>query len=123
VWGFRLGRIEFSLRALPLGSFVRLDVRELRSRPVRHQLLVHIAGISVNAVAALAAHGTLFGSINLLLAVGNLLPLYQHDGWKCGLLLFRYLLGRPSRPVEWTYTFSGCFISISLIGTVVRAFM
>src|SRR5687768_14345808 len=61
VGGLRLGSIQFSLRALPLGSFVRLDVRELRSRPVRQQLLVHIAGIAVNSVAAIAAHGTMFG--------------------------------------------------------------
>ena len=31
--GFRLGGVRFSLRVLPLGSFVRLDGTALRDRP------------------------------------------------------------------------------------------
>lgn len=123
LFGFRVGSLHFNLRALPLGSFVRLDARELRSRPARQQLLVHASGVGVNLIAATLADGTLFGWINLLLAAGNLLPLYQHDGWKCGLVLMRAILGRPSRPVEWTYTFSGCFISLVIINTLVRVFL
>ena len=110
--GFEAGGVRYSLRALPLGSFVRLDGTQLRNCPLAQQLFVHLAGVLVNLLAAAAARGTLFGWINLLLAVGNLLPLYQHDGWKCGVAIMRSVLRRQSRPVEWVFTFSGCFASI-----------
>ena len=121
--GIRLGTVSINLRAFPLGSFVRLNGRELHARPITQQLLIHLAGVCVNLIVGLQVYGTLFGWVNLLLAAGNLLPLYQHDGWKCGLVLMRALLGRPSRPVEWTFTFSGCFISLIIINIIVRAFM
>lgn len=123
ILGFRAGPILFSLRALPLGSFVRLNAQELRGKSIRQQLLVHLAGVLVNTALGIAAYGTLFGWVNLLLAAGNLLPLYQHDGWKCGVVLMRALVGRKSRPVEWTFTFSGCFISLVLINSIVRYFI
>lgn len=121
--GFRLASIQFNIRFLPFGSFVRLNVTELRSKPARQQLFVHLAGVAINFIFALATYGTLFGWINLLLAAGNLLPLYQHDGWKCGLVVMRTLLGRKSLPVEWTFTFCGCYISLFLINLLVHCFI
>ena len=51
--------------------------------------------------------GTFFGTLNLVLAIGNLVPLYQQDGWKTGMVIFRRQFGRPSPLVEWTFTISG----------------
>jgi len=115
VGGFRVGGVRFNLRLLPLGSFVRLHTKELHHKPISQQLIVHLAGVFVNLVASSVAFGTIFGWINLLLAITNLLPLYQHDGWKCGVALMRNLLGRRSSPVEWTFTFSGAVVSLVLL--------
>lgn len=120
LFGFRLGSIRFSLRALPLGSFVRLDGTALREKSVRQQLFVHLGGIIFNLIVGVATYGTVFGGVNLLIAAGNVLPLYQHDGWKCGLVLMRALLQRPSRPAEWAFTFSGGFVSLVIGWTVLR---
>lgn len=121
VAGFRLGTVCFNLRLLPLGSFVRLNSHELHARPLPQQLCIHMAGICLNLMIVPLAYGTLFGWLNLLLAAGNLLPIYQHDGWKCGLVLVRAILGKKSRPVEWTYTFSGGFVSLLLVWIILRA--
>jgi membrane-associated protease RseP (regulator of RpoE activity) len=118
--GFRLGRVAFNLRILPLGSFVRLDGAALAERSVPQQLLVHLGGISFNLIVALAAHGTIFGWINFLIAVANLLPLYKHDGWKCVVVLMRALLQKKSQPVEWIFTFSGGFISLVILNSVLQ---
>lgn len=120
--GFRLGRVAFNLRLLPLGSFVRLDGTALAERSVPQQLLVHLGGITFNLIVALAAHGTLFGWINLLVALANLLPLYKHDGWKCGVVMARVLLQKKSQPVEWVFTFSGGFVSLIIVDTLLHVF-
>ena len=75
--GFSLAGIRFNLRAIPVGSFVRLDGTALKERSVRAQLLVHLGGVIFNVVAGLLTYGTMFGWLNLLLAAGNILPLYQ----------------------------------------------
>lgn len=130
-FGFGVGRrlftiqfasIRFALRLLPFGSFVMLDGTALRERTVAEQLFVHLGGVIFNLIAGLAAYGTVFGWINLLLAAGNLLPLYQHDGWKCGVVLMRALLRRKSQPAEWVFTFSGGFVSLLIAWFVIRAF-
>jgi membrane-associated protease RseP (regulator of RpoE activity) len=118
--GFRLGNICFNLRALPVGSFVRLDGTALKERSVRAQLLVHLAGIIFNLVAGFLTYGTTFGWLNLLLAAGNILPLYQHDGWKCGVVIIRALLRRKSQPAERAFTFSGGFVSLLIAWAVVQ---
>jgi membrane-associated protease RseP (regulator of RpoE activity) len=123
LFGFRLGSIRFSLRALPLGSFVMLDGTALKERSVRAQLFVHLAGIIFNIVAGLLTYGTVFGWMNLLLAAGNILPLYQHDGWKCGVVIMRALLQRKSQPAERVFTFSGGFVSLVIGWYVVRMFI
>jgi membrane-associated protease RseP (regulator of RpoE activity) len=121
--GFRLGSIRFNLRAIPIGSFVMLDGAALKERSVRAQLLVHLGGIIFNVVAGFLTYGTVFGWMNLLLAAGNILPLYQHDGWKCGVVIMRALLRRKSQPAERAFTFSGGFVSLVIAWYVVRMFV
>lgn len=121
--GFRLGGIRFSLRALPIGSFVMLDGTALKQRSVQAQLLVHLAGIIFNLIAGVLTYGTTFGWLNFLLAAGNILPLYQHDGWKCGVVIMRALMQRKSEPAERAFTFSGGFISLVIAWAVVRMFV
>lgn len=121
--GFRLGAIHFNLRAIPAGSFVRLDGDALKQRSVQAQLLVHTGGIIFNLVACLFTYGTMFGWLNLLLAAGNILPLYQHDGWKCGVVIMRALMRRKSQPAERAFTFSGGFVSLLIAWAVIRMFL
>jgi membrane-associated protease RseP (regulator of RpoE activity) len=123
LFGFRLGSLRFSLRILPLGSFLMIDGTELKERAVQEQLLVHLGGVILNLIACALTYGTIFGWFNLLLAAGNLLPLYQHDGWKCGVVIMRALLQRKSQPAERVFTFSGGFLSLVLAGVVIRLFM
>ena len=122
LFGFRLGSLRFSLRALPLGSFLMIDGTALKERSVPEQLLVHLGGVIFNLIAFTLTYGTMFGWFNLLLATGNLLPLYQHDGWKCGVVIMRALLQRKSQPAERVFTFSGGFISLVIAGIVIRLF-
>ena len=121
--GFRLGGIRFNLRAIPVGSFVMLDGTALKEKSVRAQLLVHLGGIIFNVIAGVFTYGTTFGWLNLLLAAGNILPLYQHDGWKCGVVLMRALLRRKSQPAERVFTFSGGFVSLLIAWAVARMFI
>ena len=121
--GFSLAGIRFNLRAIPVGSFVRLDGTALKERSVRAQLLVHLGGVIFNVVAGFLTYGTMFGWLNLLLAAGNILPLYQHDGWKCGVVIMRALMQRKSQPAERVFTFSGGFVSLLIAWAVVRMFI
>jgi Zn-dependent protease len=84
------------------------------------QLFVLGAGVAVNIVLAFLAWGTLFGVFNLALAIGNLIPLYQLDGWKSGMVISRRLFGRPSPLVEWILTLGGGAIGLSVF---LRAFL
>ncbi len=120
---FRLSGVRFSLRLIPLGSFVRLDGDALKDRSIQQQLFVHLGGIALNIVAGLATFGTIFSWINLLVAAGNVLPLYQHDGWKCGVVIMRAALRRKSQPVEWAFTFSGGFVSLVAVWAIIRLFI
>ena len=121
--GFSLAGIQFNLRAIPVGSFVRLDGTALKERSVQAQLLVHLGGVIFNVVAGFLTYGTMFGWLNLLLAAGNILPLYQHDGWKCGVVIMRALMQRKSQPAERAFTFSGGFVSLLIAWAVVRMFI
>ena len=121
--GFRLGSIRFNLRAIPISSFVMLDGTALKERSVRAQLLVHLGGIIFNIVAGLLTYGTMFGWFNLLLAGGNILPFYQHDGWKCGVVIMRALLQRKSEHAERAFTYSGGFVSVLVAWAVIRIFI
>jgi membrane-associated protease RseP (regulator of RpoE activity) len=114
IFSFRWGTVEYKFHALPLGAYVRLDMSELQRRPLSQQVLIMLAGVNVNLVAAALTAGTRFSAVNLLLAATNLLPLYQQDGWKCGMLMLRAMLRRRSALVEWTFTIAGSFISVTL---------
>ena len=120
LFAFEIKKFRVSFRALPLGSFIRLDGASLSRRPLAERLFVHSAGALVNLLLAAVTFGTFFGYINLLLGLTNLLPIYQHDGWKCGVALMRALLRKESRPVEWVFTFSGCFASIAMVYYLVQ---
>jgi membrane-associated protease RseP (regulator of RpoE activity) len=123
LFGFRAGSIRLTFRALPVGSFVMLDGTVLLERSVRAQLLVHLGGVIFNLVAGLLTYGTMFGWMNLLLAAGNILPLYQHDGWKCGVAIMRALMQRNSQPAERALTFSGGFVSLVIAWVIVQMFI
>jgi membrane-associated protease RseP (regulator of RpoE activity) len=123
LFGFRVGSIRLTFRALPIGSFVMLDGTLLKQRSVRAQLLVHLGGVIFNMIAGLMTYGTIFGWLNLLLAAGNILPLYQHDGWKCGVTIMRALMQRKSQPAERAFTFSGGFVSLVIAWVVLRMFV
>lgn len=112
--GVRLGGVEFKLHVLPVGAYVRLDMEELQRRGLSQQVFVLLAGILVNIAAAVLAHGTWFGAMNFLLAATNILPLYQQDGWKCGMVVMRAALRRRSALVEWTFTIAGGVASLVL---------
>ena len=115
LFSFRCGDVEYKLHALPIGAYVRLDIAELQRRALSQQVLILLAGIIVNLLAAASALRTPFGTMNLLLAATNILPLYQQDGWKCGMVMLRALLKRRSAMVEWTFTIAGSVLSLSLI--------
>ena len=113
--GFKRGGVEYKLHLLPLGAYVRLDMAGLQTRPLSQQVLVLLAGVIVNLCAASLASGTVFGAMNYLLAATNLLPFYQQDGWKCGMVLVRALMQRKSALVEWTFTIAGGGASVALL--------
>lgn len=112
LWKIRLHDIDYGLRLLPIGAYVRLDMGGLQRRPLAQQLFVLSAGIVVNFLLGMIAWGTFFGTLNLALAIGNLLPFYQQDGWKSGMVLCRRVFGRPSPLVEWAFTISGGFMGL-----------
>jgi membrane-associated protease RseP (regulator of RpoE activity) len=120
---FQIASIKLSFGVLPTGSFVMLDGAVLKQRTLSQQLFVHLGGIILNLVAGLLAYGTTFSWMNFLLAAGNILPLYQHDGWKCGVVILRALMQRTSPQLERAFTFSGGFLSLVIAWYVTRMFV
>jgi hypothetical protein len=119
LFGVRRRNIDFAVRLWPAGAYVRLDLDELQQRPLAQQVLVLLAGIIANLLVATATSGSRFSLINLLLAAGNTLPLYQQDGWKCGMVMLRCVLGRKSAFVEWTFTIAGGLLSVTLFSALI----
>jgi hypothetical protein len=119
IYSRRVRNIDFIFRLLPLGAYVRFDVAELQKRKLRQQVLVLMAGIIGNLISASLSAGTPFSVINYLLAATNILPLYQQDGWKCGIVMLRGILGRKSLTVEWTFTIAGSILSFAVLATAV----
>ena len=117
--GFRFNGVDYQVRILPIGAYVRLDMVELSRRPLSQQVLVLLAGIITNLVVAALATGTSFGLMNYLLAATNVLPLYQQDGWKCGMMMLRGTFQRKSSLAEWTFTLAGGFLSLTLMAAAV----
>ena len=120
---FKVRGLRFCLRPFPIASSVLLDGKALHDRSLTQQLLVHLGGILFNLIAGCSAYGTTFGWINLLLAAGNLLPLYHHDGWRCGILIVRAILKHKNEPVERAFTYSGAFVSLVITWQVIRVFV
>ena len=120
LYGVRLSQVDCQLRLLPIGAYVQMDMRVLQSRPLFQQLFILGAGIGVNLTLAVAAWGTLFGALNLALAIGNMVPVYQLDGWKSGMVICRRVFGRPSPLVEWILTLGGGAIALAVL---IRAFL
>jgi membrane-associated protease RseP (regulator of RpoE activity) len=120
LFGVRLSSVDYQLRLVPVGAYVQMDMIALQRRPLMQQLFVLGAGIGVNFLLCVLAWGTLFGVLNLALAIGNLIPLYQLDGWKGGMVIVKRPFGRPSPLVEWTLTLGGGAIALAVL---VRAFL
>jgi len=115
LFGVRLSEVDCQLRLLPVGAYVQMDIAALQRRPLLQQLFVLGAGIGVNLVLCVLTWGTLFGALNLALAIGNLIPLYQLDGWKSGMVIVRRMFGRPSPLVEWILTLGGGVIALAVL--------
>jgi membrane-associated protease RseP (regulator of RpoE activity) len=113
--GVRLHHVDCQLRLLPIGAYIQMDMRVLQSRPLLQQLFVLGAGIGVNLALCAVTWGSLFAALNLALAIGNLVPLYQLDGWKSGMVICRRMFGRPSPLVEWILTLGGGAIALSVL--------
>lgn len=120
LFGVRFSKVECQLRLLPVGAYVRMDMIALQRRPLPQQLFVLGAGIAVNLVLCVLTWGSIFSALNLALAIGNLIPLYQLDGWKSGMVIVRSLFGRSSPLVEWVLTLGGGAIALAVF---VRAFL
>ena len=120
VFGVRFSKVDCQLRLLPVGAYVQMDLVALQRRPLLQQLFVLGAGIGVNLVLCVVTWGSLFSVLNLALAIGNLIPLYQLDGWKGGMVIVRSMFGRPSPLVEWILTLGGGAIGLAVL---VRAFL
>jgi hypothetical protein len=112
----RIGQqLDLHIRLLPLGAYVRMDMSTLVSRSLSQQLFVLGAGIAVNLLLFFLTAGTAFGALNLGLAIGNTLPLYQQDGWKGGIAVCRRIFGQPNPIVEWSLTISGALLGLFIV--------
>jgi membrane-associated protease RseP (regulator of RpoE activity) len=119
IFGIRARGVDYQLRLLPLGAYIRMDMSTLQKRPLFQQLFVLLAGIAVNVILAVVAWGTFFGALNLVLAVGNVFPFYQQDGWKSGMVVFRRVFKRRSPLVEWSFTLSPGLVGFFLLIRVI----
>ena len=115
LYGVRVSNVDCNVRLLPVGAYVQMDMLALQRRPLLQQLFVLGAGVGVNLVLAALTWGSLFGALNLALAIGNLIPFYQLDGWKSGMVILRRMFGRPSPLVEWVLTLGGGAIALAVL--------
>jgi membrane-associated protease RseP (regulator of RpoE activity) len=122
IFGVRVRKVDYQLRLLPIGAYIQMDMIALQARPLWQQLFVLGAGIGMNLVLGFATWGSLFASLNLALAIGNIVPFYQLDGWKSGMVICRRIFGGPSPVVEWVFTLGGGAIALALIVRAVLNF-
>lgn len=120
LFGVRVSDVDCQLRMLPVGAYIQMDMVALQTRPLLQQLFVLGAGIGMNLTLCALTWGSLFGALNLALAIGNIVPFYQLDGWKSGMVICRRMFGRPSPLVEWVLTLGGGAIALAVF---VRAFL
>jgi membrane-associated protease RseP (regulator of RpoE activity) len=111
--------VDYQLRLLPIGAYIRMDMASLQTRPLAQQLVVLLAGILVNLILGVLTWGTFFGTLNMALALTNLLPVYQQDGWKTGIVISRHVLGRASARVEWSFTILSALIAVAIFARAV----
>jgi membrane-associated protease RseP (regulator of RpoE activity) len=116
---FRVGKVDCQIRLFPMSAYVQMDMGLLQQKPLIKQLFVLGAGIGVNLVLCALTWGSLCGVFNLALALGNLIPLYQLDGWKSGMVILRRMFGRPSPLVEWILTIGGGAIGLSILARAI----
>jgi len=116
----RVSDVDCTVRLIPVGAYVQMDMRVLQRRPLLQQLFVLGAGVGVNLVLAVLTWGSLFGALNLALAIGNVIPFYQLDGWKSGMVICRRMFGRSSPLVEWILTLGGGAIALAVL---IRGFL
>jgi membrane-associated protease RseP (regulator of RpoE activity) len=119
LFGVRVSDVDYQLRALPVGAYIQMDMVALQTRPLLQQLFVLGAGVGVNLVLCVLTWGTVFSTLNLALAIGNIVPFYQLDGWKSGMVILRRIFGGPSPLVEWVLTLGGGAIALAVF---IRAF-
>lgn len=122
LFGVRVGKVDYQLRLLPVGAYIQMDMIALQARPLWQQLFVLGAGIGMNLLLCIVTWGSLFASLNLALAIGNIVPFYQLDGWKSGMVICRRMLGGPSPVVEWVFTLGGGAIALALVVRAVLNF-
>ena len=115
LYAARVSEVDCTVRLLPVGAYVQMDMLALQRRPLMQQLFVLGAGVGVNLVLAVLTWGSLFGVLNLALAIGNMIPFYQLDGWKSGMVICRRMFGRPSPLVEWMLTLGGGAIALAVL--------
>jgi membrane-associated protease RseP (regulator of RpoE activity) len=120
LFGVRVSDVDCQLRMLPVGAYIQMDMIALQARPLMQQLFVLGAGVGMNLTLCVLTWGSLFGALNLALAIGNIVPFYQLDGWKSGMVICRRMFGRPSPLVEWVLTLGGGAIVLAVF---VRAFL
>ena len=120
LFGVRVSDVDCQLRMLPVGAYIQMDMIALQRRPLLQQLFVLGAGVGMNLTLCALTWGSLFGALNLALAIGNIVPFYQLDGWKSGMVICRRMFGRPSPLVEWVLTLGGGAIALAVF---VRAFL
>lgn len=118
--GVRVSDVDCQLRMLPVGAYIQMDMVTLQTRPLLQQLFVLGAGVGMNLVLAVLTWGSVFSALNLALAIGNIVPFYQLDGWKSGMVICRRIFGRPSPLVEWVLTLGGGAIVLAIL---IRAFL
>ena len=120
LFGVRVSDVDCQLRMLPVGAYIQMDMVALQARPLLQQLFVLGAGVGMNLVLCVLTWGSLFSALNLALAIGNIVPFYQLDGWKSGMVIVRRMFGRPSPLVEWVLTIGGGAIVLAIL---IRAFL
>jgi membrane-associated protease RseP (regulator of RpoE activity) len=120
LFGVRVSDVDCQLRMLPVGAYIQMDMVALQARPLLQQLFVLGGGVGMNLALCMLTWGSLFGALNLALAIGNIVPFYQLDGWKGGMVICRRMFGRPSPLVEWVLTLGGGAVALAVF---VRAFL
>ncbi len=121
LFGIRVRGLDLKFRILPVGAYIKMDMAALQKRTLAQQLFVLLAGIMVNLMLGILGLGTFFGAFNLALAFANLLPLYQQDGWKAGMVISRRIFNRPVPIVEWSFTIAAGLVAVALAALAITS--